>query len=296
MKLVVKLVVFIFVCYQVSAQDVDAFLDLSHFELPVEEEDKNIKPNIVDIKATHWDQTIYNPFKGEKLQYPFKLNFTDSSYAQPILKDMVITSRYGWRRGRAHKGIDIDLITGDAVTSILDGVVRMVSYNGGLGRSVVVRHFNGLESTYAHLSRYNVKVNDTVKRGHILGKGGNSGNSRGSHLHLILSYRGVAINPEYVLDFNDSNSIRSSELWVTKRWTSAYLHNSRRASKLELLATKEEAIASLEKQETLYVVKRGDTLSRISKRNNISIKAICNANNIRTTSVLKIGQKLVLEL
>ena len=86
MKLVVKLVFFIFVCYQVSAQDVDSFLDLSHFELPVAEEDKKIKPNIVDIKATHWDHTTYNPFKGEKLQYPFKLNFTDSSYAQPNIK------------------------------------------------------------------------------------------------------------------------------------------------------------------------------------------------------------------
>jgi murein DD-endopeptidase MepM/ murein hydrolase activator NlpD len=211
-----------------------------------------------------------------------------------MLGNKVVTSRYGWRKGKAHQGIDIDLVTGDSVFAMLDGIVRFVNYNSGHGKTVVVRHFNGLETVYAHLSKYAVKVNDTVKRGQLLGNGGTTGNARGSHLHLRVNYNGVAINPEYVFDFNDDNTIRSHELWVTKHWTTPYFHSSKRQSELELLVTENQAIESLKKEKTIYIVKRGDTLSGISRKNNVSIKAICELNKIKTTSVLKIGQKLIL--
>lgn len=250
----------------------------------------------IDIKAEHWDTTVFNPYKDIKLEFPLRINFADSSYASPMNLEKVVTSRYGWRRGRAHNGIDIDLVTGDSVMTMFDGIVRFANYHSGHGRTVIVRHFNGLETVYAHLSRYAVKVNDTVTRGQLLGKGGASGNARGSHLHLVVNYKGVSINPEYVFDFNDDNVIRSPEIWVTKQWATPYYHSSKRQSKIELLVSEEEAIASLTREKTIYVVKRGDTLSGISNKNNISIQAICATNNIKKTSVLKIGQKLVLEL
>ncbi|NNK69773.1 MAG: peptidoglycan DD-metalloendopeptidase family protein [Flavobacteriaceae bacterium] len=250
---------------------------------------------VVDIKAENWRNDIYNPYRDAVVKFPFQVYFEDSLYKAPILKDMVITSRFGWRRGRAHKGIDIDLITGDEVVSVLDGIVRFSGYNTGHGRTVVVRHFNGLETTYAHLSRYAVKANDTVRKGQLLGKGGVSGNARGSHLHMVVRYKGIAINPEYIFDFGPETRIRSQELWVTRKWTSAYNHSSRQRSKLELLTSEEEALASLEKEKKIYVVKRGDTLTRIANRNGISIRSILVANNIRYNSMLKIGQKLVIE-
>ncbi|NNF73642.1 MAG: peptidoglycan DD-metalloendopeptidase family protein [Flavobacteriaceae bacterium] len=250
-----------------------------------------------DIKASHWDTNRFNPFKDEILTYPFKLTFDDSLYAAPVNKDMVITSRYGWRWGRAHQGIDIDLITGDEVVSMLPGIVRFVGYNSGHGKSIIVRHFNGLETTYAHLSKYAVKVNDTVQMGELLGKGGATGNARGSHLHLIVSYKGTPIHPEYLFNFTkNKGTIRAKEIWVTKTWTRPYFHSSRQRSKLELLKSKDEALASLTKEKEIYVVKKGDTLSRISRRNGVTIRTICVANNIKTTSVLRIGQKLVLDL
>ncbi|NNL80774.1 MAG: peptidoglycan DD-metalloendopeptidase family protein [Flavobacteriaceae bacterium] len=250
---------------------------------------------VVDIKAENWRNDIYNPYRDAVVKFPFQVHFEDSLYKAPILKDMVITSRFGWRRGRAHKGIDIDLVTGDEVVSVLDGIVRFSGYNTGHGRTVVVRHFNGLETTYAHLSRYAVKANDTVRKGQLLGKGGVSGNARGSHLHMVVRYKGIAINPEYIFDFGPETRIRSQELWVTRKWTSAYNHSSRQRSKLELLTSEEEALASLEKEKKIYVVKRGDTLTRIANRNGISIRSILVANNIRYNSMLKIGQKLVIE-
>lgn len=250
----------------------------------------------IDIKAAHWDTTVFNPYKDIKLEFPLRLDFTDSSYAAPMNFKKVVTSRYGWRRGRAHRGIDIDLVTGDSVMTMFDGIVRFANYHSGHGRTVIVRHYNGLETVYAHFSRYAVKVNDSVKRGQLLGKGGTSGNARGSHLHLRVNYKGVAINPEYVFNFNENNDIRSPEIWVTRQWATPYYHSSKRQSKLELLVTEDEAMASLIKEKTIYVVKRGDTLSGISSRNQISIRAICATNNIKKTSLLKIGQKLVLEL
>ena len=171
----------------------------------------------------------------------------------------------------------------------------MARYNTGHGRTVVVRHFNGLETTYAHLSKYGVKENDTISKGAYLGKGGVSGNARGSHLHLVVNYKGVSINPEYLFAFNDENAIRSKELWITKKWTRPNAHNSKRQSKIELIRSENEALASLKKQSKIYFVKRGDTLSRISVRNNVTIAALCKTNAINKKAVLRIGQKLVIE-
>ena len=249
----------------------------------------------IDIKSEFWETDIFNPYKEVDLKFPIRLDFADSSYAAPMTGTKVVTSHYGWRKGRAHQGIDIDLVTGDSVYAMLNGIVRFVNYNSGHGKTIVVRHFNGLETVYAHLSKYAVKVNDTVFGGQFIGNGGATGNARGSHLHLRVNFMGVAINPEYVFDFNDKNKIRSQEIWVTKPWTTPYFHNSKRQSELELLVTEDQAIESLKKEKSIYVVKRGDTLSGISSKNNISIKAICELNKIKKTSVLKIGQRLILE-
>lgn len=252
--------------------------------------------SIIDIKAEYWDIYNYNPYREAIVQFPLHLKFTDSVYASPVSHPKVITSRYGWRRGRPHQGIDIDLVTGDSVVTVLDGIVRFAKYSSGHGKTVVVRHYNGLETTYAHLSHIAVKANDTVAKGQYLGKGGNTGNSRGSHLHLVASYKGEYIHPEYLFDFSPNNAIRAQELWVTQEWTHPRYHNSKRVSKVNVLTSEEAAFASLIKKKKIYVVQKGDTLYGISRRNNLSISKICDVNAITKSTPLKIGQKLVLEL
>ncbi|APY07098.1 peptidase [Winogradskyella sp. J14-2] len=264
-------------------------------EIPTEK-DTSVYKNTIDIKAEYWDTSVYNPYGNVVAEFPIELTFTDSTYASPVSHPKVITSRYGWRRGRPHKGIDIDLVTGDSVVAVLNGIVRFAKYSHGHGKTVVVRHYNGLETTYAHLSHIAVKANDTVLRGQFLGKGGNTGRSSGSHLHLVTSYLGQYIHPDYLFNFNSSNAIRSQNIWITKKWTRPSYHSSKRLSKLTLFKTREEALASIEKQRKIYVVRKGDTLSRISQRNRTSIAAICRTNNIKKNATLKIGQKLILEL
>lgn len=282
---------------QLPVASLNKLADPNEIEIPLIEKDSvlNIKSTL-NIKEDHWNTIVYNPYKDYAPDYPFKIFFEDSVYASPILKEKVITSRYGWRRGRPHKGIDIDLVTGDSVVSMLDGIVRFARYSGGHGKTVVVRHYNGLETTYAHLSRIGVKANDSVSKGQYLGKGGNTGNSRGSHLHLATSFKGEYIHPEYLFEITEDNKVRSKELWVTRKWTRTRYHNSRRLTKLALYETEEEARKSLIKQTKVYIVREGDTLSRISRRHNITIASICKTNSIRKSSTLRIGQKLILKL
>ncbi|MFD2550855.1 peptidoglycan DD-metalloendopeptidase family protein [Bizionia sediminis] len=245
-----------------------------------------------DITTNYWDTNKLTIAYETDLKFPIHLQFNDSSYVSPIAKNKVITSRYGWRKGRAHKGIDIDLETGDSLFAMFDGIIRFAKYSSGHGHTVVVRHFNGLETVYAHLSRYGVKINDTVKAGDYLGKGGASGNARGSHLHLEVSYQGIQINPEYLLQFNDSNKIRAKELWITKDMTRPELFNSKRKPDVAVVTSEADALKQASKPKTIYVVKRGDTLSRISAKTNMSISALCKLNNIQKNAILKIGQRL----
>ena len=254
----------------------------------------NTSDSIKEAMMTdHWTNKTFNPFKKVKVEYPFKVTFKDSTFASPIKRRKVVTSRYGWRRGRPHRGIDIDLYTGDKVMAMFDGKVRYVKYVLGHGQVVVIRHENGLETIYSHLSRQLVKPNQMVKKGQVIGKGGTTGNTRGSHLHLVVSYKGVFLNPEYFFEFNEENKVRGKEIWVPEKWAIPYIHNSRRQSKIELCTTYEEAVQSEKNRRKIYVVKRGDTLSKISMKYNVSITNLCKTNSIRRSSVLRVGQKLV---
>lgn len=253
------------------------------------------KDSITNVWLTdNWDTSVINPYKREVIVEPFNIKFSDTVYSSPMERKKVITSHYGWRNRRAHYGIDIDLVTGDNVLAMLDGKVRYVGYNRGHGKVIVIRHFNGLETVYAHLSKQLVKANDIVLKGEVIGLGGNSGNSRGSHLHLEVNYKGNHINPEYLFDFGEKNIVRAQNIWVTKNWVTAYNHSSRRKSNITVCSTYDEAIQSEVKQKELYIVKQGDTLSRISNNHHVSITSICKTNAIRKTSTLRIGQKLIL--
>lgn len=266
---------------------------------------KKHKEDIVKINAIkdslsivnfneNWDTIHFNPYKKHKIDFPFEISFLEKTYASPIARSHVVTSRYGWRRGRAHRAIDIDLITGDDVYSILDGKVRYVGYHPGHGKTIVVRHYNGLETVYAHLSEYNTKVNTIVKKGQLIGKGGNTGRSRGSHLHLEVRYKGIDINPEHVFTFKGNTNIRSKNVWITKDWATPYYHISTRQSNLVTLDTFEKATAYKKRKRKIYIVKSGDTLSGIAYKNHVPIRRICKTNKIKKTTTLKIGQRLIL--
>ena len=132
----------------------------------------------------------------------------------------VITSNFGRRWGRRHQGLDIKVYIGDTIRAAFSGKVRVVKYDGnGYGKYIVIRHNNGLETIYGHLSKQIVSPNQTVRAGQPIGLGGNTGRSTGSHLHFETRLAGVALNPALFFDF--ANQDVTGDYYVFRRNTVA---------------------------------------------------------------------------
>lgn len=202
-----------------------------------------------------------------------------------------LTSLFGWRKYRPHYGTDIMLRTGEQVACAFDGMVRLAKYYSGYGNCVIVRHKNGLETVYAHLSKIMVESGQTVNSGDILGLGGNTGHSYGSHLHFEIRYLGQALDTQDFIDF-EKGVLKSNEFVIRKsdvenKYDLRALHY-RHKQDLGLNKRGTYAVA----KNGIYVIRKGDNLDRIARRNGTTVKALCKKNKIKETTVLQIGQRL----
>lgn len=188
----------------------------------------------------------------------------------PPIKGL-ITSNFGWRDGRSHHGIDIDLQVWDPVHAAFDGMVRVARHHPTYGRVVIVRHYNGLETLYAHLHRLKVKPGDVVEAGQVVGLGGSSGRSTGSHLHFETRFRGRSLNPRSFIDFNNNRLVSDSIVLTKNRWDNFSCHPS---------------------GINYYTVQKGDFLVKIANRYGTSVQRLCELNGIDRKSALRIGKKL----
>jgi murein DD-endopeptidase MepM/ murein hydrolase activator NlpD len=170
-----------------------------------------------------------------------------------------------------HKGLDIKLNKGDTILAAFDGVVRYARYNrGGFGNLVILRHFNGLETYYAHLSKMLVKVNQVVKSGDPIALGGSTGRSRGPHLHFEVRYKDIPLDPFRMIDY-DNQKLISNVLPVTKKifYPNDYDGNA-----------------------VIVKIKKGDTIGKLAKKYHTSVKEICAMNKIKPTTTLRVGRSL----
>lgn len=210
----------------------------------------------------------------------------------------VVTSNFGARWSRQHKGLDIKVYIGDTIRAAFDGKVRIVRYEGrGYGKYVVIRHHNGLETIYAHMSSQLVRENQEVRAGDPIGLGGNTGRSTGSHLHFETRLCGVALNPALMFDFKNQDVVGDS--WTFRR--ASYNQESSLATRLRgtggvyrggdgLTENSNRNVASSGVR--YHKVKKGETLSAIARKHHTSVKAICSLNRIKTTVTLRPGQIL----
>jgi murein DD-endopeptidase MepM/ murein hydrolase activator NlpD len=181
-----------------------------------------------------------------------------------------INSKFGWRDGRMHKGIDIQLNKGDAVVSAFDGMVRIAQNKGAFGNVIIIRHYNGLETVYAHLSKIKVKPGQVVLSGQLIGLGGNTGRSSGPHLHFEVRFKGHALNPASIISFDENKTLNDSiVIKKSKYGICAYPSNAK-----------------------LHTIERGDSWFEVAKRYGLSMKDLCALNGTSTRYYLKIGQKL----
>ena len=178
------------------------------------------------------------------------------------------TSPYGWRWNRPHRGVDIRLNVGDPVHCAFNGVVRIARPMGAYGNLVVVRHYNGLETVYGHLSKIKVKPLQVVSAGQVLGLGGSTGRSTGPHLHFEVRFQYEAFDPEWILDFNDY-TLRTRRLYLDKTYFG--IRKPRNADDLVYKADKSivpEELPKLKSNKPLYAtIKHGEDLEAFAKRN-----------------------------
>ena len=250
--------------------------------------------NDPEVFNNHWDTTnihAYRDIELDSLPEATAIRLIDSleSYHYPYIGR--ITSRYGPRRGRAHQGLDIGLKTGDPIYATFDGKVRLSKAAGDYGNLVIIRHNNGLETYYAHLSQRDVEVGDWVVAGQQIGLGGSTGRSTGPHLHYEVRYKGQSFDPERLIDFSNGN-LRRDELLLKRRHFSIYSKYEQDFGDEEEVAKQEEAERKAAAAVQYHTVRSGDTLGAIARKYGTSVSRICQLSGIKSTSILRIGQKL----
>ena len=224
-----------------------------------------------------------------------------------------VTSSYGYRRSfrRKHYGTDIKVYVGDTIRSAFSGKIRIVANQGrkkGYGKYVVIRHHNGLETVYGHLSKQLVVEDQEVKAGEPIGLGGNTGRSTGSHLHFETRFLGQFIDPEKLFDFTAQDVLGDYYLFSSVgRSRLLTSDESKQLPDNKVLASvggptfeadkaaqskrfQEERRESLRAQ--VHKVRKGESLSVIARKRGTTVKRLCQLNNITTKTVLRVGQIL----
>lgn len=233
-----------------------------------------------ELYESNWENQWVDPFRGKnKINLPDSFVINCSTFVYPIAIDSMarVTSKFGPRRRRMHKGIDLKVLKGDTIRAAFDGKIRIKSFERrGYGYYVVIRHPNGLETVYGHLSKILVDVNQIVRAGETIGLGGNTGRSTGSHLHFETRFLGQAINPAEIIDFE--NGVPHQDSYVFRN--------------VKIRGQRSNIYTSSSDQMVYHRVKSGDTLGKIARMYGTTVARLCQLNGLKPTSILRLGQSI----
>ena len=272
-------------------------------DISVLEEAADLRDNIdmdaipaEDLYGGIWVNSRVNAY-GTAIDSPSEFEIDLSNFTIPA--EGHVTSNFG-RRGsrRYHYGIDIKAQTGDTIYAAFDGKIRVKQFDRrGYGYYVVIRHLNGLETLYGHMSKFLVTENDFVMSGDPIGLAGNTGRSFGSHLHFETRFLGKPIDPNFIIDFENKVCHRDTYLVSNDSYKKTTL-SSRVIKRQEPVRTAKSTIANNNKfvsgSVTHYKIKSGDTLEKIANKNGVSVSQICALNNITKRTTLRIGKSLLI--
>ena len=311
-KTIASTVVFAFCAQHVAAQDLIAM------QAPVDKKmkvvdtlklfDRAIEREYSGLPAEDLYADWNNIYAHRATQLPdqYKIDLRDFCMPTP---SRVITSNFGARWGRQHKGLDIKVYTGDTIRAAFSGVVRMVKYEAkGYGKYIVIRHDNGLETIYGHLSKQIVRENQRVKAGDVIGLGGSTGRSTGSHLHFETRLCGVALNPAVMFDFRAQDV--TGDFYVYRK--ASYDHDAREATRLRGVQgngsynpadvhstataqnrqseSRQQNYAVKSSSRKVHKVKSGETLYRIASKYGVSVDKLRKLNGLGKKSSIRPGQ------
>ncbi len=258
------------------------------------------------IYLNDWNNNVTFSYPEANYNPSGKIDLTSANfgYAFPVEKET--TSGFGSRRYSYHKGIDIPLQTGDDVVAAFGGKVRYAKWNsGGYGNLVIIRHANGLETYYAHLSKIKVKPNDIVSAGDLVGLGGSTGKSYSPHLHFEVRYNHVAFDPRHIFNLDDyclktesldlELVISNGKGTIAKDLSSTEIaleETHKHQNEAALLKNPKTTINNTSSTAKYYAVRSGDSLSKIAGRYGTTVDNLCRLNHLNKQSVLQIGQKI----
>ena len=263
-----------------------------------------------------WDNRYAH--KATELPETYRINL--KNYCMPT-PSRVITSQFGPRWGRQHKGLDIKVYIGDTIRAAFSGKIRVVRYEAkGYGNYVVIRHNNGLETIYGHLSKHLVRENQTVRAGDPIGLGGNTGRSTGSHLHFETRLCGVALNPALFFDFRNQDV--TGDYYVFRRSTMDRESAKATAARGQKVSsyTKEEVYGGKRNTTTSapiavvteaaapaprpanrptgikhHQVEAGETIYSIARKYDMPVEKLQQINGLGSSTRLRTGQMIVLQ-
>ena len=264
-----------------------------------------------EIFKKNWSKELPNPYHVPLESLPEKISIwvvdTLSEYKCP--NKVKVYSPFGYRHRRRHQGVDLPLHTGDNVYAAFSGKVRMSKYYKAYGNIVIIRHENGFETFYAHLSKCLVEPDQWVEAGQVIGLGGSTGRSTGPHLHFETRYKGYAFDPQWLIDF-ESGTLRHRLFVLKKKYLSA---DSRYVPESEIEEeeiafgdakdyAKADSLAAVRKAEAekaaaaaakYHKIRSGDTLYELAKKNKTTVSAICKLNpGLTSKSTLKVGKTI----
>lgn len=266
-------------------------------------EREELRSPAAQLYGDDWDNTYAH--RSTELPDSFVINLRHFCMPTP---SRVVTSNFGSRWGRSHKGLDIKVYIGDTIRAAFSGKVRIVRYEGGgYGNYIVIRHPNGLETIYGHLSKQLVKENETVRAGEPIGLGGNTGRSTGSHLHFETRLCGVALNPALFFDFRNqdvtcdqylftkANNAAESALATRERGkvgNGGYSHEDIYGEVGTDMEPESTAVRNMANapERVYYKVVSGDTLESVAKKCGVSVETICRLNGYRKNQRIRPGQ------
>lgn len=250
----------------------------------------------------HWNTDAPDaygiPYSELEAQWSIWLVDDASEFCCPYVGNIHPRGKFGPRRGRRHQGIDLPLSTGEPIHAAFAGKVRVSKYMHGYGNVVIIRHTNGLETFYGHLSKSNVKADEWVEAGQVIGLGGSTGRSTGPHLHFETRHKGYAFDPQWIIDFQ-KGELRKQLFVLKKKYfqqTSNYEQDFEDEFKNEEDDIKEDEAAKKAAAAAAaiqyHTVRSGDTLGKLAQRYHTTVKKLCQLNGIKETTILQLGRKL----
>lgn len=249
------------------------------------------------IFVRYWDTKTLFPYKElsvNDLPKSIAIDLIDSTstFHYPYKGKIHPRGKYGPRRYRQHQGVDLPLKTGDKIYATFSGRVRISEYNrGGYGNLVIIRHDNGLETYYGHLSERFVEPNEWVEAGTVIGLGGSTGRSTGPHLHFETRYYGQSFDPERLINFEQGYLCR--ETFLLKRAYFSIYSNAGQDFEDEIANEEQDKKEDAERAAMRYhKIRSGDTLGHIARKYGTTVSNICRLNGIKSTTILRIGRTL----